>query len=105
MIDGIKLDPLMVRVLMAQSALPHPLKSRILSINCPSCGDGHFSVGESAFTPLPKHTCKRCAHEFAGSGRLRKTIGNPLPSILARLAGKAPRTPQQHELGLLPETL
>jgi hypothetical protein len=103
-IDGIKLDPLMVRVLMAQSALPS-LKSRILSINCPSCGDGHFSIGESAFTPLPTHTCKRCAHEFAGSGRLRKTIGNPLPSILARLAGKAPRTPQQHELGLLPETL
>jgi hypothetical protein len=34
-----------------------------------------------------------------------KTIGNPLPSILAPLADKAPRTPQDHELGLLPEPL
>src|SRR5712692_385550 len=34
-IDGIKLDPLMVRVLMAQSALPS-LKDRILYITCPS---------------------------------------------------------------------
>jgi hypothetical protein len=103
-IEGIKLDPLMMRVLMAQSALPS-LKNRILSINCPSCGDGHFRVGESAFTPLPTHTCKRCAHEFSGSGRLRKTISNPLPSILALLANTAPGTPQQDELGLLTETL
>jgi hypothetical protein len=103
-IDGVKLDPLMVRILMAQSALPS-LKSRILSISCPACGVSHFSVGESAFTPAPSHTCKQCAHQFGASGRLRKTIGNPLLGILARLAQNAPRTPQQHELGLLPETL
>lgn len=103
-IDGTKLDPMMVRVLMAQSALPS-LKNRLVSLDCPSCGAGHFSIGESAFTPLPTHTCKRCTLEFAAPGRLRKTIGNPMLGILARLGEKAPRTPQRHELDLLPETL
>lgn len=103
-IDGIKLDPLMVRVLMAQSALPS-LKGRVLPIMCPRCGTAHFSLGESAFTPLASHTCHQCSRNFASSGRLRKTIGNPLPTILAQLAENAPRPPQHHELGLLPETL
>jgi len=103
-IEGIQLDPLMVRVLMAQNALPS-LNGRILSVSCPSCGMPHFSVGESAFTPVPYHTCSRCSKTFAAAGRLRKTIGNPLPGILAQLAEEAPRTPQRHELGLLPETL
>jgi transposase-like protein len=103
-IDGIKLDPSMVRVLMAQSALPS-IKGRVRSIRCPSCGEAHFSTGEPAFTPLSTHTCKRCAHEFAAPGRLRKSIGNPLSSVLIALADKAPRAPQHHELGLLPETI
>jgi len=103
-IDRIKLDPLMVRVLMAQSALPS-LKGRLLPIICPACRTAHFSLGESAFTPLASHTCSQCSRKFASSGRLRKTVGNPLPTILAQLADNAPRPPQHHELGLLPETL
>jgi hypothetical protein len=102
-IDGIKLDPLMVRLLMAQSALPS-LKGRVLPISCPSCSKGHLSLGELAFTCSPTHRCKKCGRTFASRGRLRKTIGNPLPSTLLRLADKAPRAPQQHELDLLPET-
>lgn len=102
-IDGIKLDPMMVRVLMAQSALPS-LKSRVISLKCPSCGADHLSVGESAFTPLRMHTCKRCTLEFAAPGRLRKIIGNPLLGVLARLSERGPRAPQRHELNLLPET-
>jgi hypothetical protein len=103
-IDGIKLDRLMVRVLMAQNTLPS-LKNRVLPIACPSCGKAHLSVGEFAFTPIATHRCTRCDHQFAAPGRLRKTITNPLPGILARLAEIAPRKPQQHELELLPETL
>lgn len=103
-IDGIKLDALMVRVLMAQSALPS-LKGRVLPITCPGCRTAYFSLGESAFTPLASHTCRQCSREFASSGRLRKIIGNPLPTILAQLTENAPRPPQHHELGLLPETL
>jgi transposase-like protein len=103
-IDGIKLDAKMVRVLMAQSALPS-LKGRIRSIECPSCGKQQFSAGEQAFTPTTRHTCSRCGHEFTAAGRTRKTVANPLPAILARLVKKAPREPQQHDIGLLPETL
>jgi hypothetical protein len=103
-IDGVRLDSLMVRVLMAQSALPS-LKDRVLPIICPHCHTAHFSLGEFAFTPLPSHKCNKCSRQFASSGRLRKTIGNPLLTICAQLAENAPRPPQHHELGLLPETL
>src|ERR1700682_342141 len=103
-IDGVQLNPLMVRVLMAQSALPS-LKDRVLPIICPNCHTAHFSVGESAFTPIPNHKCSKCSRQFVSFGRLRNTIGNPLLSICAQLAEIAPRPPQHHELGLLPETL
>ncbi len=103
-IDGIQLDPLMVRVLMAQSALPS-LKDRVQPIACRHCNTPHFDLGQFAFTPVASHTCTKCSREFASSGRLRKTIGNPLPNILALLAENSPRAPQKQELGLLPETL
>ncbi|HEY6181748.1 MAG TPA: hypothetical protein VIW67_05845 [Terriglobales bacterium] len=103
-IDDIKLDPLMVRLFMTQSALPS-VKDRVSPIACPSCRAEHFSLGEFAFTPVARHACRRCSRTFTASGRLRKTIANPLPRILARLSETAPREPQQHSLGLLPETL
>jgi transposase-like protein len=92
-IDGVKLDASMVRILMAQSALPS-LKSRIMPIDCPSCHAAQFGVGELAFTPTAMHRCNRCGNEFAAPGRLRKTIANPLVRILAQLANNAPRPPQ-----------
>jgi hypothetical protein len=103
-IDGIELDPTMVRVLMAQNSLPS-LKGRVRSMDCPSCGEPQFSDGEGAFTPAETHSCVRCGKEFPGRSRFRKTILNPLPRILERLARKAPREPQKHSLDLLPETL
>jgi hypothetical protein len=103
-IDGIELDPVMVRVLMAQSVLPS-LKNRVRSIECPSCREPQFSIAEHAFTPTATHCCPRCGQEFAGRGRLRKTIANPLPDILARIAKNAPRQPQHQDLDLMPETL
>lgn len=103
-IDGIKLDPMMVRVLMAQSALPS-LKNRVLQIDCPFCTKAQFDTKESAFTPVVERTCSHCGREFMHPGRLRKTIANPLIDILARLSRNAPRQPQQHDLDLIPETL
>jgi transposase-like protein len=103
-VDGLSLDPSMVRVLMAQNTLPS-LRNRVVPIDCPACHQPLFELGDLAFTPTAKHICKRCGHQFTSSGRLRKTIANPLPGILARLANKAPRQPQQHDLGLMPETL
>jgi len=103
-INGVNLDPSMVRLLMAQSALPS-IKSRVLPVDCPSCGDPQFSDGEMAFSPVAIHTCRRCGYGFAAPGRLRKTIANPLLRILNQLAERAPREPQKHDLGLLPETI
>src|SRR5208282_929360 len=103
-IDGMKLNASMVRTLMAQSALPS-LTKRVLPIDCPSCHKAQFDVGDLAFTPSVERRCKACDHEFTAPGRLRKIIANPLPGVLARLAEKAPRQPQHHDLGLMPETL
>jgi len=103
-IDGVHLDPVMVRVLMAQSAMPS-LANRVVSIGCPSCGSPEFGIGELAFTPTVARTCKKCGRAFSVSGRLRKVISNPLPGVLLQLARGAPREPQHHDLGLLPETL
>ncbi len=103
-IDGVKLNASMVRTLMAQSALPS-LTKRVLPIDCPSCHKAQFDVGDLAFTPSVERRCKACDHEFTAPGRLRKIIANPLPGVLARLAEKAPRQPQHHDLGLMPETL
>jgi hypothetical protein len=103
-IDGVKLNASMVRTLMAQSALPS-LTNRVLPIECPSCHKAQFDVGDRAFTPSVERRCKACDNEFTAPGRLRKIIANPLPGILARLAEKAPRQPQHHDLGLMPETL
>ena len=102
MIDGASLDANMVRVAMAQSALPH-LRGRIRAANCPDCHAPQFCVGESGFTPRPKHRCGACRREFAPRERLRRTVLNPLPAVLARLTEGAPRRPQRHDMGLTRE--
>jgi transposase-like protein len=103
-IDGIRLDPQIIRTLMAQNTLPH-IAGRVTGVTCPKCGAPHFSRGEAAFTPMVEHTCTRCHQTFAIAGRLRKVIGNPCVDTLSKLAAHAVRTPQVHTLGLLPETL
>jgi hypothetical protein len=94
---------LIVQFEPGSSALPS-LKNRILPIDCPACHKAQFDVGDLAFTPVATR-CKGCSNKFTAPGRLRKTIANPLPGILARLAEKALRQPQHHDLGLMPETL
>ena len=101
-VDGLCLDPEMVRVSMAQVALPH-LRGRVLNATCPSCQSPKFCGGESAFTPRQRHFCDSCGQEFSRRGRVRKTILNPLLGVLERLAKHAPRCPQSHDLGVLPD--
>jgi hypothetical protein len=103
-IDGIILDPTMVRILMAQSALPH-IAGRVVDVRCSECDEPHFDTGELAFTPHEEHVCRNCGLEFRSKGRTRKTIGNPMVGMVARLAENALRAPQRHEANLLPETL
>ena len=103
-IDGIKLDPVMVRVLMAQKVMPS-LKGRVRSMDCPHCGQPGFDTGEAAYLPGPTHICSECGKPFPTRGRTRNMVANPLPAILAELAKAAPRQPQEQHLDLLPETL
>ena len=103
-IDGVSLDPMMVRTLMAQEALPS-IRDRVQPIDCPSCAEPRFATGEGAFNATMHHLCEKCGTQFTTRGRLRKTIPNPLPRVLSDLAKEAVRTPQKHRLDLLPETL
>jgi hypothetical protein len=103
-VDGVDLDPVMVRTLMAQNALPH-IQGRVTTLTCVKCGEPQFHTGADAFTPATDRKCTTCGGEIRGSSRLRKTISNPLVSALDRLASNAPRVPQKHKLDLLPETL
>jgi hypothetical protein len=98
-IDNVRLDPAMVRALMAQNVLPL-LKDRVQSANCPNCGYPQFDTGEAAYTPSRSHTCLECGTPFATRGRMRNTVFNPLPAILADIAKLAPRAPQQLRLEL-----
>ena len=101
-IDGECLDPVMVRTLMAQKALPHA-ERRIVSLTCKRCLMSKSSVGEEAFSPKSGHTCSRCGGKLQGAEKLRKVISNPLVEILDGLGRNAPRMPQIHSNGLLPE--
>jgi transposase-like protein len=103
-IDGIKLDPVMVRVLMAQNVLPS-LKGRVTSLDCPHCGQPGVDQGEAAYVPRQNHACSECGRSFDSIGRIRNLVLNPLPAIFRDLAKLAPRPPQQHRLDLLSETL
>lgn len=103
-IDGVELDPSMVRILMAQNSIPH-ISGRVASFNCPHCNNSHFSNGESSFTPNKTHVCNYCQIEFQSKGRLRNIIGNPLIQSLSDLEKNAVRKPQKHSSNLLPETL
>lgn len=103
-IDGVKLNPVMVRTLMAQNSLPH-LENRVVPLKCDCCGAMEFSAGEQAFSPVTGRTCSKCGGHLSGPTRLRRTIGNPLIATLERLARSAPRPPQKHVTGLLPETI
>ena len=84
---------------MAQRTLLS-LRNRVAAIDCPECAAPVFESGLLAFTPQMTHTCLKCGARFTAKGRLRKTIGNPLPGILPLLAKTAPRAPQHHELTL-----
>ena len=101
-IDGVKLDPVMVRTLMAQRALPH-IENRIVSLTCNRCLSSEFCVGEAAFTPKVGGTCSKCGGKQQRVGRLRKVVSNPLVKVLENLGRIAPRTPQKHSSGLLLE--
>lgn len=103
-VDDTELDAKQVRMLMAQSALPH-LAGRLCEVSCHSCGESAVDDGANAYTPRIERDCGGCRRPVRASRRIRKVVSNPLIGTLERLAQAAPRSPQVHDLGLLPETL
>jgi len=103
-IDDVELDELQVRTLMAQRVLPH-IADRVAHLSCRKCGFEPFDEDASAFSPRVRSECPKCLGRFSTPGRLRKLIANPLLERLDLLATSAPRHPQVHDLGLIPEVL
>lgn len=102
-IDGISLDPLGVRMLMAQNVLPH-LKGRVQPIACGSCGAVAFDKAADAYTPRIDRQCP-CGARLRGIGKFRKVISNPAVAQFRALEREAPRSPQLHDLRLIAETI
>ena len=94
-IDGLVLDPTMIRLYMAQSSLPH-LRDLVCEMWCPQCGAGHFDRAESAYTPHQVHDCEHCGKRFKHDGKLDHTIGNPVLGALARLREMAPQVTERN---------
>ncbi len=101
-VDGLKLNAKLVRVMMAQTALPY-ISGRVIDISCGKCGKPHFDDGELTITPHDDHICVSCGSNLRGKGRLRKTISNPMCGVLERLAITAIREPRKHQPYLIPE--
>ena len=97
-LDGVQLDAKMIRILMAQSALPM-LRNRVVTVYCPKCKTAQFDVGESAYTPTDARICQSCDVEFSTKS-IGKVVSNPALASIKSLAPFAVRTPQRYVLDL-----
>jgi hypothetical protein len=75
-IDGITLDPVMVRLYMAQAILPS-LRDRITTVVCTSCGEGILSEGDLAFTPATTLRAGRANPQTPAQDGLEPTPTGP----------------------------
>src|SRR5579871_5332904 len=83
-VDGIPLDPEMVRHLMAQRGLPY-LVPFLCTLHCPRCNTAHFDRFEMATSPHDIHKCDCCGHEFATPDERGDAVSNPLVEIITKL--------------------
>jgi len=83
-IDGKVINEQMARHLMAQQALQY-LKNKIVSLECPKCGEEHFDDDEKGFYPHKDHICEHCGVEFQTPGKRRLVVRNPLSAMLNNL--------------------
>ncbi len=89
-VDGVTLDNQMMRLFMAQRAVPE-LRKALRAIDCPECGDRLFDQGPDARTPRLEHRCAGCGHRFTPKGETEPTISNPFLADLDRLEAGAIR--------------
>ncbi len=103
-IDGEVLEPIAVRILMAQMSLPS-LVGRVVPLRCKTCGPVRLHLGSEAFNPTALHTCDSCGRAIASPNRRRKVVSNPLLSTLEGLSRTAVRRPQAYSAHWTLETL
>ena len=92
-IDGVTLDPRMMRLFMSQRLAPE-LRLAVRAFDCPACGAAHFDDGRDGCTPHLDHECHNCGHRFAAPGEAGPTIGNPILAAFDQLARTAARPMQ-----------
>lgn len=81
-IDGVILDPMMLRYYMVQKAFPY-LSKYIDSLHCPKCKEEHFDKDDKALNPHKIHECEYCSFVFEDKSRYKSgVVSNP---ILAKL--------------------
>jgi transposase-like protein len=97
-IDGVVIDPLMVRLHMAQQVLPS-LRQRLSVVTCPTCESAQFDVGEDAYTPRSSRHCSQCGEGFSTESEL---ISNPVLTTFSELEKFAQGRRQHYVLELPP---
>lgn len=95
-IDGVVVDPYMVRLHMAQQSLPS-LHARIDVVFCPECRASQFDTGESAYSPTACRICSTCGTGFTLD---REVVSNPILATFDYLGQFAQRAPQHYPLNL-----
>ena len=100
-IDGVEVNPLSVRLLMAQSALPS-LRGIVQSITCPRCTKKQFDYDADAFNPRQRRSCMECGLDLTEVRDGLCVIANPALDLFEKLESLAERPRQQHILDLQP---
>jgi hypothetical protein len=75
-IDGHRINPDHIRLLMVQQALPF-LAGRVEAIACQACGTKHYDSGVAGARPTAIHECANCRTQLTGSRDGRKVVSNP----------------------------
>lgn len=82
-LEGHRLDPQQVRLLMAQRQL-FGRSRRLDGLTCPHCGAPHADLDADAFVPSNTKHCGSCRHDFQ-TPRRRLMVSNPLITLLREL--------------------
>lgn len=80
-IDGYELNERQIRCLMVQNSLAY-LLGKVVELNCSSCGEPHFDLGDNGVRPHKTHLCEYCDSEFTS---IEPSVGNPIIGVLKKL--------------------
>jgi transposase-like protein len=83
-LEGHVLDPVQVRLLMAQLAVP-AIAKRLVPARCPRCDQTQFDEGINGAVPRRERRCTQCGTEFVATGRRKIVISNPMLEIVMKI--------------------